>query len=100
MTTTKYFLYDEAGPYVIKDPASVLDYGENWAAWLDGDVIVAATWDIGEGLTKITETHDDTTATVWLSGGPAGETVMATCHIQTQAGREDERSFRLKIRER
>lgn len=94
------FQSDTFGPFALKDPDATLDYQVDWTEWLNGDVIVSATFDIGQGLTKVSETSTDTAATVWVSGGSDGDSVMVTCHVITQAGRQDDRSFRLIVRER
>ena len=103
MPTT--FEYDDAGPWIIKDPDATLDYTLDWDvsgdSWLSGDVIAAApVWTVTPGLTIVSQANTTTTATVWLAGGTAGQTYTASCKITTGAGRVDERSFRLKIENR
>lgn len=84
-----------------KDPAAVLPYRWDWSAWLeDGDTITAATLSVPAGITKQAETHDTTTATVWLSGGTAGTSYVVGCLIETADGLTDERSIRISVRQR
>lgn len=87
-----------------KDPDALKDYRKNWALWLAGedgtgtDTILDSTWTIPDGLTLEDETFDDTTATIWLSGGTLRTTYTVTNHITTTEGREEEDSFYITIR--
>lgn len=85
------------------DPQAKLDYSIDWGSlgWLvGGDTLASATWTVPAGLTKVTETNTTTTATVWLSGGTAGEDYDVVCHVVTVAGREDDRTLRIQARHR
>lgn len=98
----------------IKDPSAVLDYVFDWAAltngregatsdWLDaGETISSHTITATSGITVASSslTDSNTSVTVWLSGGAAGNYYTVTCRIQTSAARTDERSIRIKVRER
>ena len=86
----------------IKDPDAVLDYTLDWTKWLDevGDTIETSTWIVPAGLTKVTETNTAKLATVWLSGGTVGENYTVTNRITTAAGRADDRSITIRVRER
>jgi len=85
-----------------KDPQAVLDYAIDWTKWLDevGDSIETSTWIVPTGLTKVTETNTSKLATVWLSGGTVGENYTVTNRITTAAGRTDDRSITIRVRER
>lgn len=83
-----------------KDPDAILDYAINWETWLDGDTISASAWSAAADITIDSDSHTDTVATVWLSGGTAGNTYTVTNHITTAGGREDERSIRIRVLER
>lgn len=85
---------------MLKDPASVLDYKVDWSGWLADDTIDTSSWTVPVGVTKGADSHDDTSATVWLSGGTVDAVYKVTNRITTAAGRTDERSFTLAIRER
>lgn len=94
------FEYDDDGPWIIKDPDAVLDYALDWNAegeeWLGADTITGTpVWTVETGLTKDSQSNTTTTATVWLSGGTAGETYTVACKITTAGGRTDERTFRV-----
>lgn len=84
-----------------KDPDAVLDYTRSWADWLaDGETISTSTWIAESGITIDSDTNDTTTATVWLSGGTAGEDYELTNRITTSASRTDDRTFRIQCRQR
>ena len=98
----------------IKDPSAVLDYKFDWKAktnntgqkdWLaSGETISTKT--ITElpsgGITVDSSALSDTntSVTVWLSGGTAGDDYTVACKITTSASRTDERSITIKCRQR
>ena len=86
----------------VKDPDAVLDYGNNWAAWLSdvSDTIATSTWAAETGITIDSETETTTAATVWLSGGTVGDSYDVTNSIVTAAGRKDDRTITITIQER
>jgi hypothetical protein len=77
----------------MKDPDAVLDYAVDWEAWLGTDTIASVAWSAPAGLTLDAQSHTDTIATVWLSGGTAGAQYVVGCAVTTAAGRVDERSL-------
>ena len=84
-----------------KDPNAVLDYAIDWSKWLAGDQIGESQWTVtGTDLTASDETNTQTTATVWLAGGAAGQSYTVTNRITTQGGRIDERSFIVQVQDR
>ena len=102
----------------VKDPEAVLDYGFNWSLWLavadltlsppvSAETITSSTWTLpadltspAVGLTKDSDSHGATGTTVWLSGGEDGVDYVVTNHIHTSAGRDDDRSMKIKVRNR
>ncbi len=82
-----------------KDPSAKLDFGFDWAAWLGTDTITASTWTADTGLTLTGATFNATTTTVWVEGGVAGDKLSATNRITTTAGRIDERTIVIGIKE-
>lgn len=82
-----------------KDANAVLDFTQDWSKWLiDGDTITESTWNMAPlGLVVEDSTHDDKTATMWVSGGVVGTTYKATNRITTAQGRVDERSIPIKV---
>jgi len=83
-----------------KDPHAVLDYTIDWTRWLAGDQIAASEWLVPSGLTKLADSKTATLATVWLSGGTAGESYAVTNRITTTGGRTEDRSFNIRAEER
>lgn len=89
-----------------QDPQANLDYGFDWnddghgnLGYLGDDTLSGSSWSVNKtGLVLGTQTSDDTTTTVWLSGGTLGEGYTVTNHIITTEGREDDRSFRVVIK--
>ena len=93
----------------IKDPQAILDYGFDWSDWLaDGETIIESTWVIdpaeSDGLEKDTIKGDSFEATggttIWLGGGTDGEDYTVTNHVKTSDDREDDRSHKIKVRQR
>jgi len=84
----------------LKDKDAKLDYAVDWTAWLGNDTIDTSTWTVPTGLTKVSDSKTMKIATVWLSGGTAGQEYTVTNHIKTAAGREDERSIIIQVQER
>lgn len=98
---------------VLKDPEAVLDYKFDWRAltngsgksdWLaSGETITAGyTITAATGITIDSDSRTDTntSVTVWLSGGTAGETYTLECKIVTSASRTDERTMTIVVQER
>lgn len=89
-----------ADGWIYKDPDAVLDYTVDWSAWLGTDTIASVTWVVGAGVTEASSSNTSTTATIWLSGGIAGQAYGVTCRAVTAGGRTDDRSFRVVVKER
>ena len=83
-----------------KDPNAVLDYTIDWTRWLASDQIATSEWLVPAGLTKMADSKTASSATVWLSGGTAGQSYTVTNRITTAAGRTEDRSFIAKVEER
>jgi len=69
-----------------KDPDEVKDYGINWSRELAqySDTIQSSSWpNPPTGITIVTDTFDDTSTTVWLSGGTLGTDYPLTNRIVT-----------------
>ncbi len=82
-----------------KDPVAKLDFGFDWSAWLGTDTILTSTWTADPGLILSGPTFDGTKTSVWIEGGVAGDKLSATNHITTVAGRIDERTIVISIKE-
>lgn len=89
-----------AFPSFTKDPQAVLDYEVDWSAWLGEDTISASTWTAPDGITIDSDSFTATTATVWLSGGEIGQSYDATNEIVTDGGRTDDRTIRIKVKQK
>lgn len=96
---TSFRLGTDSLPYIEKDPDALLDYEVDWTSLLDGDTITGTPeWTIASGLTKDSQTNTTTTATVWLSGGAVDGVYLVACKITTAAGRIDECSFNVRVK--
>lgn len=82
-----------------KDPNAVLDYQIDWSAWLGVDTILTSTWIVPDGITKDDASVTTTTATIWLSGGTAGESYRVTNRIVTVGERTNDRSIAIVVRQ-
>lgn len=86
-----------------KDPDAVLDYGVDWSAELakhGNDTINTSTWIVPTGITKDSDSHTTTTATIWLSGGSVGKTYKVVNRITTVGGRTDDRTLSIQVVEK
>lgn len=84
----------------LKDPDATLDYLVDWSGWLGSDTISASAWVVPDGITKTTDSHTTTTATVWLSGGTAGDVYRVTSRITTAGGRVNDRTITIRCQNR
>lgn len=91
-----------ATPIVIwqKDPDAVLDYALDWTKWLEGDTIDTGTWTIDAGPTIASQNVSGGIVTMWLSGGTDGVTYVGRCRVVTDAGRTEDRTVHIQVRER
>ncbi len=84
-----------------KDSAAVLDYLFDWSSWLAAaETITASTVTATTGITVQSSSNTTTTATVWLAGGTLGTAYQVTNHVTTNAGRQDDRTITVTIRDR
>ena len=115
MAITKVETYDtsiEGRPTILHDPNAILDYSEDWAAWLaasaDDTIVsheiilpdVTAEWPTPLAMGPNGSGNDDTTVTAWITGGTSGKTMPVTFRITTAAGRTDDRSIFLRVKPR
>lgn len=96
-------------PNKIKDPDAKLDYGIDWSDWLaDGETISSSAWTVPSGLAEATGLPEGvpvkgisgSRAFIWLQGGTAGTTYTVTNRITTSAGRIDDRSLFVAVKQR
>ena len=83
-----------------KDTHAVMDFQINWVTWLVTDTIATSTWIVPDGLTKVSDSNTTTTTTIWLSGGTIGVLYELTNRITTAAGRTDDRTIRITVKEK
>lgn len=85
----------------IKDPNSKLDYKFDWDTWLEGDeTITNSEFIVSSGLTVESFSSTSRNTTVWLSGGRTGQIYNVTNRIVTSKARIEDRSFKLRVRDR
>jgi hypothetical protein len=83
-----------------KDPNDIADYALSWATQLGTDTITGSSWIVPTGITADDDSSTDTTATVRLSGGTAGEEYEITNRVVTAGGQQFDCSLRIYVRER
>jgi hypothetical protein len=83
-----------------KDKDSLLDYQIDWSRWLDGDTISSSTWTANGDIEIVSSSNTATATTVWLTGGVVGKNYRLTNHIITAAGRAEDRTITVKVRQR
>lgn len=94
------FKFDVEGAYIEKDPNAKKDYQIDFSKWLAvGETIVSAVWTVAAGLNKVSEAVAATSVTIELSGGTVDKNYLVNAHIVTSTGREDDKSFRVVIRQ-
>ena len=90
-----------------KDPDALLDYAWDWSPWLgDGETVTSQTLEVtgpDDSLTVMDSpavSQAGGVVTAWLSGGTAQKRYRVTCHIQTSAGRADDRTMIVYVADR
>ena len=86
-----------------KDPDATMDYGFDWTSWLDTDnaeTISTSVWVLEAGLTNVSDTIVGNITSVTLSGGTVDFKYLVTNRITSSAGRIDDRSMYIKIKEK
>lgn len=83
-----------------KDENEILDYVIDWSDRLDDDTISSSAWTLPSGITQSSALYDNTTTTIWLSGGTTGSTYDVLNRITTAAGRTMDQTVRIKIADR
>lgn len=97
-----------------KDPDAILDYAFLWQDWLAADeIITSSVVTVATGLTldsqainvvEMTLNNEvqkvGSVVTAWISGGTVDSSYVVSCEITTSAGRVDERSFYVIVKQR
>lgn len=85
----------------VKDGEAELDFVFDWSEWLeDGEVISTYVLTVSDGITKESDSKTTDAVTVWLSGGTVGELYSISCKITTSLGRIDERTMKIRVKDR
>lgn len=98
-----YDLTNPEKPTIVKDPQAVLDYSASWAAWLAGvnDTLVSAAVTAETPLVVQGDvTFSAGVVTAMIGGGALNKLHRVTFSIFTAAGRADQRSIYLRVRDR
>ena len=75
-----------------------MDFLINWKPELEGDVIEESEFLLPDGLTEVSSSSTDTTATIFVSGGSCGCTYRITNRIETLGGRTRDRTIYVLVR--
>ena len=84
----------------VKDPQSSLDYVWDWSDWLGEDTIASHDVTAETGITVDSSTATTTAVTVWLAGGTNDVDYDVKVTIDTAAGRTDERTSKIRVRQK
>lgn len=83
-----------------KDPAANIPLHFDWSEWLeDGDTITDSVWSVPAGITAGSDSFTTTVATIWVTGGTAGEYRFRNT-VTTAAGLIDRRSVYVLVMDR
>ena len=85
------------------DPDETKDYRWDWTAEMTAtaDAINASEWLVPDGVTKQSDTHDDTTTTIWLTGAdPTLTSITVTNRITTAGGRTLDKTAVIAVRQK
>lgn len=81
-----------------KDPDAIKTYAVNWADFLEAGVtITGSTWDVPDGITKVSDSLTTPNTYIRLSGGTVGDKYTITNHVVMSNADEDDVSLLLRI---
>lgn len=84
-----------------KDPNATLDYTWDWASYLEeGETLTDSQIIVPSGIILESDSHSDTAAVAWLSGGTVNQVYRVVNRITTSEGRIDDRSIEIRVMER
>lgn len=99
--TDTYTISASGKATITKDPDAALDYSLDLTAWLTDVSDTVSTLDvIGVGVVIDSSQITGSVVSAFVSGGTVGETATVTFRFTTAAGRTDDRTIFLKIKER
>lgn len=81
-----------------KDSDAILDYAFDWTLWLsESEEITTSEIIASPGIVVESDSNTVAKATVWLSGGTAGQPYTVTNRITTNQGRTDDRTITIRV---
>jgi len=81
-----------------KAPSEALDHTISYADRLGtSDTIATSTFAVDTGLTNVSDTNSDTTTSIRLSGGTAGQRYKVTNTVTTTDGEDHEQVFYVDV---
>jgi hypothetical protein len=94
-------LTDTKKPRGLKDPDATIDLTFDWSDWLNdiGSAVISDVTFTVTGANNVNVFNDNTTATIFISGGVVGTASTVACKIQTNTtpARTDERTVYIDI---
>lgn len=83
-----------------QDPSATLDYPLDWSTHFPSDPLTGSNWLASpSGIVVESDSFDNTSSTVWLSGGTLDVRYALTNRVTTQGGREDEHTIYVLIKD-
>ncbi len=83
-----------------KDSDEILNFGIDWADYLEADTITNSTWITPVGISQIASSFTDTQAIIKISGGTLGVIYRITNRIITSAGETVDQSIDIEVIEK
>lgn len=77
------------------DPDATDDFTFYLASELEGDTIDTVVFVLPDGLTQVSASNTQTTATIFVSGADCGRTYRITCRYTTAGGRSRDKTIRV-----
>lgn len=95
------WLQDSLGYYKEKDSGETLDYGHDWAEWLEAtDGISTSAWTADAGVTLSGAAVTGSVTSTLIAGGTIGTRYTITNTVTCTSGRIVQRSFGIVIKEK
>jgi hypothetical protein len=86
-------------PDYVKDPDSTIDFLFNWKPELNGDTVYTSTFLLPDGLTEVSSSNTENTATIFVSGGSEGCVYRITNRVVTVGGRTRDKTIHVLVQE-
>ena len=82
-----------------KDPDATEDIALDWATRIGSDTISSSAWPVPSGITKDSDSKTDTTTTIRLSGGTAGQKYDLINRVTLSSSEIYDATLRVYVRE-